>query len=238
MAYSAYDIARQIQQMSQYHVIPVFSFVELPKDVLSALLWLRAEWRNVGEMEHLIKMGADPRENDEGYTVLERFLEGHDGYWLDAERVLEVEVGVKMLARYGVTHSDVLHSATLNRCNELIRASEYLCTFFKVPFPSVKVHYHLPGTIKLEPIAKTYNTVDEAVADLKCLTKHDQYVAVIEDHGDVTRYLVTKNAGPLALIPMERAPGWSEQQNMVSNIVNFVMGRFENPTLPCEEDDD
>ena len=131
MAYSAYDVARQIQQMRQYHDIPVSSFVELPKDVLSALLWLKAEWRNVEEMEHLIKMGANPREKNQGFTVLDSFMQGHDGYWRDAERVLEVEEGVKMLAQYGVTHLDAVE-LTVKNCLELIRASEYLCTFFKV----------------------------------------------------------------------------------------------------------
>ena len=131
MAYSAYDVARQIQQMRQYHDIPVFSFVELPKDVLSALLWLKAEWRNVEEMEHLIKMGANPREKNQGFTVLDSFMQGHDGYWRDKERVKEVEEGVKMLAQYGVTHLDAVE-LTVKNCLELIRASEYLCTFFKV----------------------------------------------------------------------------------------------------------
>lgn len=237
MAYSAYDIARQIQQMRAYNDIPVFSFVELPTDVLSALLWLTAEWRNVDEMEHLIKMGANPRERNEGFTVLDSFMQGHDGYWLAVERVKEVEDGVKMLARYKVTHLDA-GEVTVKNCAQLIRASEYLRTFFKVNTPQVKVHYHLPRAEKLETFGTPLLTVEDALKTLPTLTKYKQYVAVIEDRGKVTRYLVTQRAGPLEIIPMERAPGWSEQQGMVSNIVNFVMARDEFPTLPCEEDDE
>jgi hypothetical protein len=47
---------------------------------------------------------------------------------------------------------------------------------------------------------------------------------------------VTKGAGSLAVIPMENKPGWTKQQELVSNIVNFVMGNDEYPFLVCEDD--
>ena len=33
----------------------------------------------------LIVMGANPRERNQGFTVLDSFVQGHDGYWRGAE---------------------------------------------------------------------------------------------------------------------------------------------------------
>jgi len=131
MAYTAYDVARQILQMRNYVEVHVSSFAELPKDVLSAMLWIRAEWRDSDEIEELIKMGANPAETHQGFTVLENFIQGHDGYWICKDRVKEVEGGVKMLTKYGVTCQDLSHSWILSNCSDIIDNSEYLSTFFK-----------------------------------------------------------------------------------------------------------
>jgi hypothetical protein len=132
MAYSAYDVARQLVQIRNYVPVPTDGFAELPEDVLSALLRLTAEWRNVDEMEALIKMGANPHETREGFTTLEMFLQGHDGYWCGKDSVTKVEEGVKMLANYGVTDKDLSHQWILSNCEEIIKNSEYLSTFFIV----------------------------------------------------------------------------------------------------------
>ena len=83
-----------------------------------------------------------------------------------------------------------------------------------------------------------FHTIPQAVSHLRKLTDLDQYIAILEHNGEVTRYLVTKEAGVLAVIPMESNPGWNKGQAMVSNIVNFVMANEEYPTLPCEDDDE
>ena len=132
MAYTAYDVARQLVQIRNYVPIPTDGFAELPKDVLSALLRLTAEWRNVGEMETLIKMGANPHETHGGFTVLELFVQGHDGYWRQKSYVNLVEDGVKMLTKYGVTCEDLNNLWILNNCEEIISNSEYLSKFFKL----------------------------------------------------------------------------------------------------------
>lgn len=241
MAYSSYDVARQILQLREYNAVPVSSCVELPKDVLSALLWLTAEWRNVWEMEHLIAMGADPHEKNDGFTVLEVFIQGHDGSWLGKERVKEVEDGVKMLTRFRVTHEDLKNDWILDNCKDIINNSEYLMNFFKVEKKlAVNFYYHAPRAEVFSNSQKSipFPSIDEAVRAFPTLTALDQYVAVLECQGEVTRYLVTKKAGPLEIIPMELKPGWNKNQEKVSNIVNFVMARDDYPTLPCEEDDD
>jgi len=132
MSYTAYDVARQILQIRAYVKVHVSGFAELPIDVLSALLHLTAEWRDVQEMEILIQMGADPHETHQGFTVLENFIQGHDGYWIGKDRVKEVEDGVKMLTKYGVTGKDLTHEYILRNCSELIDNSEYLSTFFEL----------------------------------------------------------------------------------------------------------
>jgi len=236
--YTPYDVAHHISQMRSYTELSVKGFAELPFDVLSAILNQTAEWRNVDEMETLIKMGANPHETHEGFTVLENFIQGHDSYWSDKNSVKQVEEGVKMLSKYGVTDNDLSHQWILKNCDELIKNSEYLSTFFKVEIPRVKLYYHLPGAGELTLMDRTFDTVDEVVKSLPVLTSLTQYVAIIEDRGTVTRYLVSKGCGIMEVIPMENYPGWTDKQKMLSNVVNFMMGVYELPTLPREDDDE
>jgi hypothetical protein len=130
--YTSYDVARQLMQVRNYVQLDVDGFAEIPADVLSAFLHQTAEWRNVDEMETLIKMGANPHETHEGFTVLEMFIQGHDGYWRGKDSVEKVEEGVKMLTKYGVTREDLTHQWILSNCEDIINNSEYLATFFKV----------------------------------------------------------------------------------------------------------
>ena len=130
--YTSYDVARQLVQIRNYVELSVNGLAEVPTDVLSALLHLIAEWRNVNEMETLIKMGANPHETHGGFTVLEMFVQGHDGYWCGKDSVKTVEEGVKMLAKYGVTDADLTHHWILSNCKDIIDNSEYLTEFFKV----------------------------------------------------------------------------------------------------------
>jgi len=236
--YTAYDVAHHILQIRSYVELPVRGFAELPFDVLSAILNQTAEWRNVDEMETLLKIGANPHETHEGFTVLENFIQGHDGYWVCKDRVKEVEDGVKMLSKYGVTDNDLSHQWILKHCDELIKNSEYLSTFFKVEIPRVKLYYHLPGAGELTLMDRTFDTVDEVVKSLHVLTSLTQYIAVIEYQCTVTRYLVSKGCGIMEVIPMENYPGWTDKQKMLSNVVNFMMGVYELPTLPGEDEDD
>lgn len=67
--YTAYDIAKQLTQIRNYRELHVSGFAELPTDVLSAFLWMTAEWRCFAEMEHLLAMGANPHEENEGRQV-------------------------------------------------------------------------------------------------------------------------------------------------------------------------
>ena len=234
--YTAYEVAQQLVQIRNYATFSMAGVVELPKDVLSALLWKTAEYRNVPELESLIKMGADPHERHGGFSVLEMFVQGHDGYWCDAKHVKDVEEGVKMLSKYGVTCEDLTHQWILSNCAEIIKNSEYLSTFFKVEL--VKLYYHPPRAETLTLNPKKFLTVDEVLKDLPNMTTYPQYIAVIEYRGTVTRYLVSKGCGTLEVIPMEDKPGWTQKQEMLSNLVNFVVRNDEFPTLPCEEDDE
>jgi len=230
--YTSYDVARQLVQIRSYVKLSVDGFAEIPTDVLSALLRLTAEYRDVDDMETLIKMGANPHETHGDFTVLEMFIEGHDGTWRLKE---SVEDGVKMLAKYGVTNKDAPRWWMSNFA-ENIKNSEYLSEFFKVEKPRVKFYFHAPRAEKLTENPMTFKDLDAAVKTLHCMTDMDQYVAVLEYRGDVTRYLVTKGAGSLTVIPMESKPGWTKEQEQVSNIANFVLGAHELPTLVCEDE--
>jgi len=232
--YSAYDVAHQILQIRNYTDLSVHGFAELPRDVQSAILRLTAEWRNVEEMEWLIKAGACPHETHEGFTVLDVFLMGHDGYWTMKDCVKLVEDGVKMLAKYGVTDKDLTCQYIPTNCKEIFENSEYLTTFFKIE--RVKLHYHLPRASKLEQAKVTFATVDEAVKALPTLTDYPQYIAVIQYIDYVSRYLVSKGCGLLEVIPLApKSPGWTMEKEVLCNIVDFVIGNTaEYPTLLCE----
>jgi hypothetical protein len=230
--YTSYDLAHHILQVRSYTEFSVDGFSELPCDVLSAILHQIAEWRNVDDMESLIKMGANPHETYGGFTVLENFIQGHDGYWCGKDSVKQVENGVKMLAKYGVTDNDLSHQWILSKCDDIIKNSEYLSAFFKVEVPRVKLYYHLPRAKELTLMERSFDTVEEVVKSLHVLTSLTQYIAVIENQGTVTRYLVSKGCGLLEVIPMENKPG--AKQETLSNIASFVMGVYELPTLPCE----
>ena len=236
MAYTAYDVARQLMQVRNYVELHVSGFAEIPVDILSALLHLTAEFRDVVEMETLIKMGANPHETHEGFTVLEMFVQGHDGCLRYEDSVKTVEGGVKMLTKYGVTDKDLSHQWILSNCEEIIKNSEYLSEFFKVEKPRVNFYFHAPRAKKLTESPMTFKDLGDAVKTLHCMTDLDQYVAVLEYKGEVTRYIVTKGAGSLSVIPMESKPRWTKEQERVSNIVNFVMGRDELPTIVGEDD--
>ena len=229
--YTSYDVARQILQMREYAQFDTCSFAELPKDILTAMLWIRAEWRDSDEIEELIQMGADPREKHDNFTVLEMFVQGHDGYCRHENSVKEVEEGVKMLTKYGVTDKDLTHQWILSNCEEIIKNSAYLSTFFGIEPPDrVKFYFHAPRAEKLTESKMTFKDVEDAVKTLHCMTDLDQYVAVLEYHGDVSRYLVTKGCGHLSVIPME-----SKEQERIANIVNFVSGTDKLPTIVCDE---
>ena len=231
--YTPYDVARQLVQIRAYTELSVNGFAELPTDVISALLQLTAEWRDVAEMETLLKMGANPHETHEGFTVLENFIQGHDGYWCGKDSVKTVEEGVKMLAKYGVTDADLKHPWILSNCEEIFKNSEYLMTFFKMEKPRVKFYFHAPRAKKLTESPMTFKDVADAVKTLHCMTDLDQYGAVLEYQGEVTRYLVTKGAGSLSVIPME-----TKEQERVRNIVNFVLGTHKLPSLVGGDEDE
>jgi len=184
-------------------------------------------------MEMLIQMGANPHEIHEGFTVLEMFIQGHDGYWRDKDSVKTVEDGVKMLAKYGVTDADLKHPWILRNCEEIIQNSDYLATFFKVENSRVKFYFHAPRAKKLTESPMTFKDVADAVKTLHCMTDMDQYVAVLEYQGEVTRYLVTKGAGTLSVIQME-----SKEQERLTNIVNFVSGIDKLPMIEEEYEDE
>jgi hypothetical protein len=219
--------------MRSYTKLSVDGFAEIPTDVLSAFLQLTAEWRDVAEMETLLKMGANPHEIHEGFTVLEMFIQGHDGYWRDKDSVKTTEAGVKMLAKYGVTDADLKHPWILRNCEEIIQNSDYLSEFFKVEKPRVKFYFHAPRAKKLTESPMTFKDVADAVKTLHCMTDMDQYVAVLEYQGEVTRYLVTKGAGTLSVIQME-----SKEQERLTNIVNFVSGIDKLPMIVGEDGDE
>jgi hypothetical protein len=142
-----------------------------------------------------------------------------------------------MLSHNGVTRKDITHDWILANCESNINGSEYLSEFFGVNPPErVKVYFHKPRAEKLEQSPQTFKSVEEAVKTLTCLTNYDQYIAVLEYKGKVTRYLVNKGAGRLSVIPMESK--WNKEREMVSNILNFVTANDELPLLPGEDDDE
>jgi hypothetical protein len=242
--YTAYQVANYLIDLHDLHHLDwadldVADERRVPKAILSAILRLTAERRQVGDMETLIVMGANPHEVYLGDSVLERFLLGSGAYARHPSETARVECGVKMLAEAGVSSADFKNKRILNDCKDIIKNSEYLRDFLGVEPPRVKFYWHAPLAEEFQnDNTGIFTNMEVALKSLPVLTPLDQYIAVLEFKGKVTRYLVTKKAGPLEIIPMEREPGWSKDQQKVSNIVNFVMGNTDYPLLPFEDEDE
>lgn len=101
---------------------------------------------------------------------------------------------------------------------------------------SFQVYYHLPGAEQIESTGVSFLTLEDAMKNLTVMAPHNQYIVIIKGPS-VSRYLVSKGCGVMEIIPMENKPGWSDKQQMLSNIVNFVMASEELPVLSCEEDE-
>ncbi len=101
---------------------------------------------------------------------------------------------------------------------------------------TAKVYWHLPGAEQVTYWDEFRHFATARYSITQLPTAH-QYIAIIECEGRVTRYLVTKGAGPLEVIPMEdEEKGWTEKKKMVSEVINFVMGNHEMPPVPGEDE--
>jgi hypothetical protein len=116
-------------EMRNFNPIPIEYLELFPQEVLSALLWHSAQWRNIDEMEALIKMGAKVNETHQGKSVLDKYMIGTEKAKWWTKKVDHIEKGVRMLAGYGVTGEDVKDRSSLDR--EVIGRSEYLTEFFE-----------------------------------------------------------------------------------------------------------
>ena len=78
-------------------------------EVNTAGLLQMAEWRDAETIEIFLKNGADVNAKDEdGFSVLEMVLQGHDGYWRGDSCHWNLEV-FQVLAKYKVVR-DVPHA--------------------------------------------------------------------------------------------------------------------------------
>ena len=103
---------------------------------------------------------------------------------------------------------------------------------------SYRLYWHVPRADEAILAAEFDDqaTARDSVAEIK--NGVSQYIAIIEHKGECRRYLVSRGCGDLTVIPMDHGPGWSKQQETVSNIVNFVMARDEFPPVPGEDEYD
>lgn len=101
---------------------------------------------------------------------------------------------------------------------------------------TAQIYWHLPQANEVTHAAEGC-TFEEARKWILHIAPHvKQYVAIIQHVGIVTRYLVTKGAGIFEVIPMESK--WNKEQEMLSNILNFVTANDELPLLPGEDEDE
>ena len=100
---------------------------------------------------------------------------------------------------------------------------------------SIRVYYHLPGDETLAYTGRSFPTRKEAEENLASVVdEDDQYIAVLEDDGNVFRYLVTKGCGKLEVIPVE-ASGSINLIEKVGHMFNFVMGDIDFPLMEGED---
>ncbi len=99
-----------------------------------------------------------------------------------------------------------------------------------------KLYWHLPGAEEVKYKGSFHTFEDARNVITKLIPDVNQYVAVIEYDGNVGRYLVTKGAGLLEVIPMHTEGEWTEKDQMVSEVINFVMANHEMPLVPGEDE--
>lgn len=124
--------AKELMFLHHENFIPVSKlFLNKNQKVLDEALMIAAEWRDVEDMRELVKLGANPHYvEDQGFSVLERTLEGHDGYWRTKAYVETAEDAVVFLELKGVTKEEIRHNWIISNCSELIEGSLYLQSFF------------------------------------------------------------------------------------------------------------
>jgi hypothetical protein len=84
-------------------------------EVNTAGLLLQAEWRDPHIIEMFLNNGADVNgEDDQGFSVLEMVLQGHDGHWRGESNHWNEEV-FKVLAKYNV-RSEISHGWIIEQC--------------------------------------------------------------------------------------------------------------------------
>jgi hypothetical protein len=95
-----------------------------------------------------------------------------------------------------------------------------------------ELYYHKPDSQKLNFVGKVDNC-DPLNGDIK----EEQYMAVFKAGAKVSRYFVTREAGPFEVIGLNMEDGSGRFNKRLSNLVNFVMGSGEYPTFRDEYSD-
>jgi hypothetical protein len=84
-------------------------------DVITAGLLEMAQWRDAKTIEMFLNNGADVNgEDDQGFSVLEAVIQGHDGYWRGDSCHWNEEV-FKVLDKYHV-RTEISHGWIIDQC--------------------------------------------------------------------------------------------------------------------------
>ena len=114
---------------------------------------------------------------------------------------------------------------------QLYYTLEHVFTEF-IALNSYKLYYHKLHSDNMHQVGTCTrrNPLDGRI-------KHEQYMAVFKKGTEVFRYFVTREAGPVEVIPVnvydEPAAPFNKK---LSNIVNVVMGSVDYPTFSDEDD--
>ena len=113
---AAAQIAEALISVSVNADVPIDSlfWMQSPEVNTAALLQM-AEWRNAKTIEIFLKNGADVNgEDDQGFSVLEMVIQGHDGYWRGESNHWNEEV-FEILAKYNVKR-EISHGWIIPQC--------------------------------------------------------------------------------------------------------------------------
>jgi len=227
------EIARALYFPHTEYKIPLHQlFGNENQTVINEGLMIAAEYRNLPDMEDMVKLGACVHYvNKVGFSVLEAVLNGHDGY--SREDVEGAKLAVLFLHNHGVTRKDITHQWIIEQCCDLFISKDKYMREYLVP-SKYTVWWHKPGDMQLtlqgefdkEPVSANKWSDISADQFLYYVKKGDK---------DIKKYIITRGFGDATVIPLSETPSI---QKKLSWLTTTLMGGLDAPEIPGEYSDE
>ncbi len=223
------EIAHALYFPHNEYKIPLYQlFGNENQTVINEGLMIAAEYRNLPDMEDMVKLGACVHYvNKAGFSVLEAVLNGRDGY--SREDVEGAKLAVLFLHNHGVTRKDITHQWIIEQCCDLFISKDKYMREYLVP-TKYAAWWHKPGDLELtsqgefdqEPVSAN-KWRDISV---------DQFLYYVKKNDkEIKKYIITWGFGDATVIPLSETPSI---QKKLSWLTTTLMGGLDVPEVPGE----